>query len=127
MDAYNKEKQERDAAFYDLEGLKMDEEGQRDAFQGDVDFWKGEILIAIANDDDTYFLEANKFREEALKNVEKAQAKLDATAALFEVEKAGKEQRDRDEAVNAALDIFDQRSTERKNAFDGINGQLTTA
>lgn len=85
----------------------MDEEGQRDAFQGDVDFWKGEVLIAIANDDDAYFLEANKFREEALKNVEKAQAKLDATAALFEVEKAGKEARDRDEAVQAALTIFD--------------------
>jgi hypothetical protein len=108
IDAYNKEKQERDAAFFDLEGLKMDEEGQRDAFQGDVDFWKGEILIAIANDDDTYFLEANKFREEALKNVEKAQAKLDATEALFEVEKAGKEKRDFDEAVKAATAVFEE-------------------
>lgn len=88
----------------------MDEEGQRDAFQGDVDFWKGEVLIAIANDDDEYFIEANKFREEALKNVEKAQAKLDATTALFEVEKAMKESRDREEAKNAALAIFEERS-----------------
>lgn len=120
-------KQERDAAFYDLEGLKMDEEGQRDAFQGDVDFWKGEVLIAIANDDDEYFLEANKFREEALKNVEKAQAKLDATAALYEVERAGKEQRDRDQAVKEAMAIFNERSTERKNAFDNIDGQVKDA
>lgn len=104
----------------------MDEEGQRDAFQGDVDFWKGEVLIAIANDDDEYFLEANKFREEALKNVEKAQSKLDATIALYEVEKAGKEARDRDEAAKHALEIFEQRSGEREQAYNTLNATLDT-
>jgi len=43
----------------------MDEEGQRDAFQGDVDFWKGEVLIAISNDDDDYFFEASANMEKA--------------------------------------------------------------
>lgn len=95
----------------------MDEEGQRDAFQEDVNFWKGEMLIAIANGDDDYFLEANKAREEAYKNVEKAQTKLDTTTAAFEVERALKETRDRDEETKRQLAEFEQRSGEREQAF----------
>jgi hypothetical protein len=56
--------------------------------------------------------------EEAQKNVDKLQAKVDATEARFLVEKAGKEARDLQEATTAALAEFDTRSAERKTEFD---------
>lgn len=60
------------------------------------------------------FNEFQKYYDEALANVEKQKAKLDATIALYEVEKAGKEARDREETAKAELADFETRSAERE-------------
>lgn len=52
---------------------------------------------------------------------------MQGTIALYEVEKAGKEQRDMDEAVKAATAEFETRSTERKGQFDTAKGEFDTA
>lgn len=120
-------KQERDAKYYDLEGLKMDEEAQMQNFQHEVDYWFQEGLNAIENEDYEYFKETQKFRDEAEERRAAAQAKFEATDAKFQVEKAAKESRDMEEATKAALAQFDQRSAERKQQFDDLNAELTTA
>lgn len=124
---YNAMKQERDNAFYDLEGLKMDQEGQLEGLKADAEFWEGEKLIAILNNDMELFNEYEKSFQEAQKGYLAMEQKLQGTIALYEVEKAGKEQRDMDEAVKAATAEFEQRSGERKNQFDTAKGEFDTA
>lgn len=124
---YQAMKQERDALFYDLEGLKMDEEAQVQAFQDEADWWYHEGLWALENDDYEYFKEANAYRDDILKQMETAQAKLETTEAKFEVERAAKDARELEEATNAALAEFELRSGERKTQFDDVQGELNTA
>lgn len=80
----------------------------------EANFWKEERFTALENDDIDQFNEFEKFYQEALKNVEKADLKLQATIAKFEIEKAGKEGRDLAEAVAAAEAEFETRSSERE-------------
>lgn len=65
--------------------------------------------------------------EAAQAEVEKIQAKVDATDAVFQVEKAGKEARDLADAAKEAERIFNERSAERKTQFDQLNGTATDA
>jgi hypothetical protein len=92
-------KQERDAKYYDLEGLMMDEEGQMNAFGEEVNYWVQEGFAALENDDYEYYKETQKIREEAEERQKAAEAKYDATNAKFQVEKAAKEGRDLEEAT----------------------------
>lgn len=120
-------KQERDAKYYDLEGLMMDEEGQMNAFQDEVNYWVQEGYTALENDDYEFFKETQKFRDEAEERRVAAETKYEATNAKFQVEKAAKESRDMEEATKAALGEFNTRSEERKTEFDRLNGELDTA
>jgi len=52
---------------------------------------------------------------------------LDKTIVDYEVEKAAKEKRDRDEEVAYQTAEFERRSGERKEQYDEINGRLQTA
>ena len=61
--AYEKEKQIRNDAFYDLEGLMYDQEGQLMGLQGDVDYWKNERYVALENDDFTLYEEFQGYFE----------------------------------------------------------------
>lgn len=117
---YQAMKQERDNKFYDLEGLKFDEEAQVQAFQDEADWWYYQGLEALENDDYEYFKEANAQRDEIMKSLDTAQSKLDTTIAQFEVEKAAKEARDLEEATQAAMAEFEQRSGERQQAFQNV-------
>jgi len=65
-------KQERDNKFYDLEGLKFDEEAQVQAFQDEADWWYYEGLWALENDDYEYFKEANAQRDGIMKSLDTA-------------------------------------------------------
>jgi hypothetical protein len=60
-------------------------------------------------DDFQYFKETEEYRVEAEKKVESAQAKFDATEALYNIEKAAKEQREFDEGVAQATREFHER------------------
>lgn len=73
------------------------------------------------------FNEFQKYYDDALANVEKAKAKYDATAAQYEVEKAAKEARERDEAAKLALADFETRSNDRKTEFTGLDATFTAA
>lgn len=120
-------KQERDAKYYDLEGLRMDEEGQMNAFADEVNYWVQEGYNALENDDYEYFKETQNFRDEAEERRKAAQTKFEATDAKFQVEKAAKDQRDLDEGVKQALAEFNTRSEERKTQFDSLKGELDAA
>jgi len=124
---YNEMKQERDAKYYDLEALRMDEQGQMESFQHEVDYWVQEGYAAIENEDYEYFKETQKFKDEAEQRRAAAQTKFEATDAKFQVEKAAKESRDMEEATKQAMAEFERRSGERKEEFDRINGELDTA
>lgn len=63
--AYEKEKQKRDEAYYDLEGLMLDEEGQLNGLIADVDYWDNERLVALGNDDMELYKEFQGYFEEA--------------------------------------------------------------
>lgn len=124
---YQKMKQERDATYYDLEGLMMDEEHQVQAMQDELDWWYNEGLWALENDDFQYFKEANEYQEDIQKNLDKARSKYEATRALFEVERAAKEQRELEEGTQAAMAEFELRSGEREEQFNDKMGDLNTA
>ena len=94
---YQAIKQEGDEAFYDLEGLLLDQQYQVEAFQDEANYWKHERFNALANDDIDQFNEFEEYYQAALANVEKAQAKYETTDAKYQIEKAAKETRDRDE------------------------------
>lgn len=97
QDEYNAIKAEGDKAFYDLEGLRNDEQAQVDAFKEEAKYWENERYVALEKDDLDTFNEFQKFYDEALANVEKAKNKFEATDALYQIEKTAKESRDRDE------------------------------
>lgn len=122
-----KEKEKGDAAYWDLEGLKMDQEGQVQGLQGEVDYWQGEMFRVLEEGDYDAFVEFHGYKAEADKKLQTAQAKLDKTVVDFEVEKAAKEKRDRDEEVAIQTAEFERRSGERKEQYDEINGRLQTA
>jgi ElaB/YqjD/DUF883 family membrane-anchored ribosome-binding protein len=86
--------EEGDKAFYDLEGLNMDKEGQVAGIQSDVDYWQSEMFRVLEEGDYDAFTEFEGFRKEAEKQLKTAQAKLDKTNVDFEVERAAKEARD---------------------------------
>jgi len=67
--AYNKEKEERDAAYYDLEGLMLDEEAQLNNLKEEAKYWEEERYFALEMDDINYF-------EEAQANFDKAQERI---------------------------------------------------
>jgi len=52
---------------------------------------------------------------------------LDTTVALFEVERAAKEARELEEAVQEATREFELRSGEREQQFQDVQGELETA
>lgn len=106
--------EEGDKAFFDLEGLKMDQEGQVAGIQSDVDYWQSEMFRVLEEGDYDAFTEFEGFRKEAEKQLKTAQAKLDKTNVDFEVERAAKEARDLATEVARATADFEQRSGERK-------------
>jgi len=73
------------------------------------------------------FQEFEGFRKEAEKQLKTAQAKYDKTVVEFEVEKAAKDARDLAAEVARQTADFEQRSGDRKNQFDEINGRLEEA
>lgn len=98
--AYNKEKEERDAAYYDLEGLMLDEEAQLNNLKEEAKYWEEERYFALEMDDINYFEEAQANFDKAQERIKTAQTKFDATAASFEIEKQIKEQREFQEEVD---------------------------
>lgn len=94
--------------------MKDEQNHQVEAFIDEANFWKEERFVALENDDIEAFNEFEKFYQEALKNVEKADLKYQATVAKFEIEKAAKEGRELAERVKAEEADFELRSAERE-------------
>jgi DNA repair exonuclease SbcCD ATPase subunit len=81
-----KELEERNKAFYDLEGQKMSEEDQVNNLTNEYNDW-----INLRNQnatDDELFDEFDARATQTLTVLEETQTKLDATTALYEVEYA---------------------------------------
>lgn len=106
-DERNKIKQERDSKFYDLEGLKMDQEFQVQGLQGDVDYWQSEMFRVLEEGDYEAFTEFENYRKEAEKQLKSAQSKLDKTEVDFEVERVAKDARELDEEVRRQTAEFE--------------------
>lgn len=77
-----------------------------------------ESLYALERDDFEFFKEATAKKEEIEVSLEKAQAKYEATRALYEVERIAKEARDLDEIVQQELAEFESRSAAREAAYN---------
>jgi len=111
--AYQAEKQKRDAKFLDLEGQKLDEEAQLATLQEQLQNWKRKRAEATLEDNDDKFDEMHAQVLKAEKALETAQTKLDKTTRDFETEKVAKDKRDLDEAVAEGERLFNERSAER--------------
>lgn len=125
--AYQAEKQKRDAKFLDLEGQKLDEEAQLATLQEQLQNWKRKRAEATLEDNDDKFDEMHAQVLKAEKALETAQTKLDKTTRDFETEKVAKDKRDLDEAVAEGERLFNERSAERQTQYETLNGLLTTA
>lgn len=125
--AYQKLKQERDAKFTELEGVKADEEAQVNDLQEQYNEWIRMRNQASNNATDDEFAEFHKRAGEVKKQIDAAQVRLEATVAKFEIEKDLKTTRDNDEAAKEANRIFEERSATRKTEFDAVKGPLDTA
>lgn len=91
---YNKQKEEQEAAFTDLQTQRDDEESQVESLRMDVEFWKNERFEALKIEDYELFTEYEANMKAAQKNLDAAQAKFEITDGKFEIEKAIKETRD---------------------------------
>lgn len=94
-------KQERDAAFFDLEALKDEQENQMNGLLEEAKYWESERYVALENDDIDTFNEFQKYYDEALAKYDKARNKFEGTVALFEVERVAKETREREEEAKS--------------------------
>jgi len=72
-------KQERDEAFYDLDGLLNEQKGDLQAAVDEAAYWETERYVALEAEDIDWFNEMQASWENAKANVAKVQAKVDAT------------------------------------------------
>jgi hypothetical protein len=124
-DAAIKELEERNKAFYDLEGQMHSETDQVNNLNNEYNDW-----INLRNQnatDDELFDEFDARATETLQVLNETQTKLDATTAKYDVEFALKTQRESDLATQMEQQAFNQRSADREQWFNDLSRDAQTA
>lgn len=120
-----KELEERNKAFYDLEGQMHSETDQVNNLTNEYNDW-----INLRNQnatDDELFDEFDARATETLQVLNETQTKLDATTAKYDVEYALKTQRESDLQTQMEQQAFEQRSNDREQWFNDLSRDAETA
>jgi len=120
-----KELEERNKAFYDLEGQMQSETDQVNNLTNEYNDW-----INLRNQnatDDELFDEFDARATETLQVLNETQTKLDATTAKYDVENALKTQRESDLQTQMEQQAFEQRSNDREQWFNDLSRDAETA
>lgn len=120
-----KELEERNKAFYDLEGQMQSETDQVNNLTNEYNDW-----INLRNQnatDDELFDEFDARATETLQVLNETQTKLDATTAKYDVEYALKTQRESDLQTQMEQQAFEQRSNDREQWFNDLSRDAETA
>lgn len=120
-----KELEERNKAFYDLEGQMHSETDQVNNLTNEYNDW-----INLRNQnatDDELFDEFDARATQTLTVLQETQTKLDATTAKYDVEYALKTQRESDLQTQMEQQAFEQRSNDREQWFNDLSRDAETA